>query len=375
MIQQGPFSLITANREPEAEPLVFHLNPLLQRLTADQLGFDPRRIPSAVETKIPFRHIQSQLPSGRVVVPLSVVIAGLDDRLQPAFSKANPSLPIELPIQEVIAQLPDLPEEEEEAPMEAAPQAPAAASPFRPSPFQPPPPVVVTHEASPTGLWEDEQVPAAPAMPTPFKPLAAFKPAPAHPASAQPAPAPVINAPAPSGPVSLQANPNPSRHEEHAPVQAPKPSQSGSVHKSGLNLVTHIDDSPEQMILRAVLGTSEPLSARQVLGHASRIPGVLSVVGIHEGQAVWPDIAPPDGLTQEFADTASQRYYKVRELLLEFGTDQFEIFTVNLGSQTISFFSAPDCALAVLHKEARLPSGVCEKMVVIARHLGALLRS
>jgi hypothetical protein len=129
------------------------------------------------------------------------------------------------------------------------------------------------------------------------------------------------------------------------------------------------------MVLRAVLGTSEPLSARQVLGHASHIPGVSSVVGIYEGQAVWPDIAPTDPLVQEFSDTASQRFFKVRELLREFGSEQFEIFTVNLGPQTISFFAAEDCALAVLHKEARLPSGVREKMVVIARHLGALLRS
>ena len=63
-------------REQEVEPLIFRLNPLLHRLSVQQLGFDPRRVPTAVETRIPFSEIESQLPNGRVVVPLSLVVEG-----------------------------------------------------------------------------------------------------------------------------------------------------------------------------------------------------------------------------------------------------------------------------------------------------------
>ncbi|CAN5157698.1 hypothetical protein BH23VER1_BH23VER1_23180 [soil metagenome] len=83
------------------------LAPLLLPLPEAALGFDPAKVPDHVTTRIPLAIIKPQLASGRISVPLGMIIDGCEERFQPAFAKADREADVRLPLQDVFHSLPE----------------------------------------------------------------------------------------------------------------------------------------------------------------------------------------------------------------------------------------------------------------------------
>ncbi len=79
---------------------------LLNAVPESALGFDPKKVPGHVTTNIPLNVIKPQLAKGKIEVPLGLVADGCEERFQPAFTRADRSTGVKLPMQEVFHNLP-----------------------------------------------------------------------------------------------------------------------------------------------------------------------------------------------------------------------------------------------------------------------------
>gem|GEM_PF-1276949 len=119
----GPINS-AANAEPEENPpptrlpgsiiapeaggeITLSLNRILSSSTHADLGFEPSEIPPEVMVTLPVDTVRNQLPTGRVVLPVTTIAEGCEERYRPAFAKAKGGLLVEIPIQEIVDHLPN----------------------------------------------------------------------------------------------------------------------------------------------------------------------------------------------------------------------------------------------------------------------------
>lgn len=87
----------TAAASPADREIKLALAASLKNCAAHDLGTSPENIPSWVQFTLSYELVAGQLSTGRVVVPLDAIIAGLDAPIRALFAQARSGLEVELP--------------------------------------------------------------------------------------------------------------------------------------------------------------------------------------------------------------------------------------------------------------------------------------
>ena len=216
------------------------------------------------------------------------------------------------------------------------------------------------------------------AAPAPeFKPLmSAFAPkteetAPAPP----PASRGLFSTQAPSVPLFSEpaAQPKPVMEPRPVPVQpaaAAAPSQMAAVKHSFLGLAP-LDTQTDQLLLRALLGTEEKLSAPRVVELLATQSGLSACVCLHGAHVLsHADSSKPDAA--EFQRQAPDIARQLRGLAPLIGIEGAETFTLNAGGRLLTFCFPGTTTVAVLH-EHEPSTGLRDKITLIARELARML--
>lgn len=246
-----------------------------------------------------------------------------------------------------------------------------------PTPQQPVSAFSPTAEAKPAASLFAPQAPAL------FQPTPSFSPALEEiPAFTPPAPKPAagglfrpqaVNTPLFSEPVVPQFRPEPQPAPAAPAVQATPPAAPAkmtAVKHSFLGL-SPLDTQTDQLLLRALLGTEEHLSAPRVVELLALQQGLSACVCLHGSHVLsHADSAKADAV--EFQRQAPDIARQLRGLAPLIGIEGAETFTLNAGGRLLTFCFPGDSIIGVLHDDE--PStGMRDKITLIARELARML--
>lgn len=160
------------------------------------------------------------------------------------------------------------------------------------------------------------------------------------------------------------------------PVAATKPAaESGNgkmpaVKHSFLGLAP-LDTQTDQLLLRALLGTEEHLTAPRVVELLASQSGLSACVCLH-GSHVLSHADKGNADASEFQRQAPDIARQLRGLAPLIGIDGAETFTLNAGGRLLTFCFPGDTTVAVLHDDE--PStGLRDKITLISRELTRML--
>lgn len=162
---------------------------------------------------------------------------------------------------------------------------------------------------------------------------------------------------------------------QQAPMQAPQPAASpssklGAVKHSFLGLAP-LDTHTDQLLLRALLGTEENLSAPRVVELLASQAGLSACVCLHGSHVLsHADRSKPDAA--EFQRQAPEIARQLRGLAPLIGIDGAETFTLNAGGRLLTFCFPSSATVAVLH-DNEPSTGLRDKITLIARELARML--
>lgn len=193
--------------------------------------------------------------------------------------------------------------------------------------------------------------PAAPERPVP-KPASSFVPPQPKP-EAEPAPMPSSFSAPRSAPASVSPTPR---------------SGAGS---PALGIQSH-DSNPDQILLRALLGTDEELSSQAVVERVCLLPGIAACVCLHGDQAI-SHVGAHKPQAREFQRQATDLAHHLRTLAPLIGIEGAETFTLTSGDRLMTFCFPEGAILGVLH-DAEPSLGLRDKITLIARELSRMLR-
>ena len=220
--------------------------------------------------------------------------------------------------------------------------------------------------------------------PAPFQPTPSFAPALEEiPSFSQPAPpAPQqqpamrglfsnqpVSAPLFSQPAAPQIKPEPKPAPAPAAPAAP-PAKMAAVKHSFLGLAP-LDTQTDQLLLRALLGTEEKLTAPRIVELLALQHGLSACVCLHGSHVLsHADSSKPDAA--EFQRQAPDIARQLRGLAPLIGIEGAETFTLNAGGRLLTFCFPGDSIIGVLHDDE--PStGMRDKITLIARELARML--
>ncbi|WP_294221059.1 hypothetical protein [Prosthecobacter sp.] len=225
-------------------------------------------------------------------------------------------------------------------------------------------------------------------MPAPIPPADAFKPSPAFapaldelpvsPPAAAPATrglfSPPVAVPVPSAPLfaqpaAIKAAPEP-KPSAAVPATSATPAKMAAVKHSFLGLAP-LDTQTDQLLLRALLGTEEDLSAPRVVELLASQAGLSACVCLH-GSHVLSHAHPAKPDAAEFQRQAPDIARQLRGLAPLIGIEGAETFTLNAGGRLLTFCFPGSTTVAVLHDDE--PStGLRDKITLISRELARML--
>lgn len=240
-----------------------------------------------------------------------------------------------------------------------------ASQPAEPAPFVP----GTAKRASTTPLMSG----FGPATPTPADPrqikaVPSFfaDPAPAAPAAFEPAPAPAFQ----PMPVRDQVRtPSVSLRPPTGPLlpavrpSAPAPSSANGA----LGISTGPDG--EQMLLRALLGVSEKLSAERVVEMTSRLHGVCACALVRGLKTI--NHGDGSQAAHDFTTKAAEIANSIQTIAGLTGIAA-ETLNITTGDRLITFCFQNGLTLGVLHTDREPPSGLREKITLLSRELAAM---
>ena len=125
-----------------------------------------------------------------------------------------------------------------------------------------------------------------------------------------------------------------------------------------------------QLMLRALLGASGPLSKQDVVRHLANLPGAEACFF-----ANGPETLTEGGSSQEgsaFLQRAADVARGIQAIALASGVDTSEPFAFESSSRTITFMVQGSCVLALLHKDRSPVAGLREKVAVLCKELAAM---
>jgi len=153
-------------------------------------------------------------------------------------------------------------------------------------------------------------------------------------------------------------------------AQAPGQGKMAAVKHSFLGLAP-LDTQTDQLLLRALLGTEENLSAPRVVELLATQVGLSACVCLCAAHVLsHADASNPDAV--EFQRQAPDIARQLRGLAPLIGIQGAETFTLNAGGRLLTFCFPGETTVAVLHDDE--PStGLRDKITLIARELARML--
>ncbi len=404
-------SLLTS--EPASTPVVsvpagendtikLSLHSALKKCNQQELGMSPDLIPSWINVSLALAPLRSQVPSGRVEVKLSTIIAGLEESFRSLLINARPETIVELPVDEVFHA-----------------SASPVALPFEPTPapaFMAPTSEAYNPFTAAAQSWEQPAMPPAPETPQPFftEPVAPVAEPPA-PSPFLRAAAPVAEAPQPffgesvgsfldlSAPAEPEPEPPFAPYTPYVPASQPSPFEAytkpaETLIKSPFAAVVEeptftapvaaapaapvVDREPapspdkqtRRLLMRALLGAVAQDDAASIIRATSQQQGITSVVCLMDGREVgFSGPATPDA--ESFRNRAAKLLSHLQPLIAETGIEGTETFSMRSdNSHVVTFSFQGPTTLCVLHDTSHHDSGLPEKITLIAREVAQMLR-
>lgn len=165
---------------------------------------------------------------------------------------------------------------------------------------------------------------------------------------------------------------------ESKPAPAPAATPTGGLMAKAGGAARHsflglapLDTQTDQLLLRALLGTEENLTAPKVVELVASLPGLSACVCLHGTQVLsHANKAKPDAA--EFQRQAPDISRQLRGLAPLIGIDGAETFTLNAGGRLLTFCFPGSTTVGVLH-EVEPTNGLRDKITLIARELARML--
>lgn len=345
---------------------------------APTFAFAPPSQPATAFPAAPMANLQSAPPA--FANPFAVPVAASEPQAQEVFAYEPPpspdpqvshSNPFAAPVME--------------APSSdglGTPPNAFAASPVQESPSTFPPSMLTAEGFSSAQLLGSPlpEVPPAPALPVtnPFTGKTATHivdvpdetpPVPfmAPPAETPAPPAPTRSAMAFTPPV-FEAADEPLRSFPPAPPEktAPRPMPTAPA----LGIQSH-DTNPDQILLRALLGTDDELTPQRIVEMVCGLPGIAACVCLQGDRAI-SHVGAHKPQAREFQRQATDLAHHLRTLAPLIGIEGAETFTLMSGDRLMTFCFPDRAILGVLH-DADPSLGLRDKITLIARELSRML--
>ena len=128
---------------------------------------------------------------------------------------------------------------------------------------------------------------------------------------------------------------------------------------------------PDQILLRALLGTDSDLSPQNVVEMTCSLPGIAACVCIH-GQESFSHVGVHKPQAREFQRQATDLAQHLKTLAPLIGIEGAETFTMNSGYRLMTFCFPEGAILGVLH-DAEPTLGLRDKITLIARELSRMV--
>ena len=128
---------------------------------------------------------------------------------------------------------------------------------------------------------------------------------------------------------------------------------------------------PDQILLRALLGTDSDLSPQNVVEMTCSLPGIAACVCIH-GQESFSHVGVHKPQAREFQRQATDLAQHLKTLAPLIGIEGAETFTMNSGDRLMTFCFPEGAILGVLH-DAEPTLGLRDKITLIARELSRMV--
>lgn len=129
--------------------------------------------------------------------------------------------------------------------------------------------------------------------------------------------------------------------------------------------------NPDQILLRALLGTDDDLTPQRVVEMVCGLPGIAACVCLHNGQAL-SHVGAHKPQAREFQRQATDLAQHLRTLAPLIGIEGAETFTLTSGDRLMTFCFPEHAILGVLH-DAEPSLGLRDKITLIGRELARML--
>ncbi|SKA81544.1 hypothetical protein SAMN02745166_00775 [Prosthecobacter debontii] len=137
-----------------------------------------------------------------------------------------------------------------------------------------------------------------------------------------------------------------------------------------LGIQSH-ESNPDQILLRALLGSDEDLTPQRVVEMVCSLPGIAACVCLHGDHAI-SHAGAHKPQAREFQKQAIDLAHHLRSLAPLIGIEGAETFTLTSGDRLMTFCFPEGAILGVLH-DADPSLGLRDKITLIARELSRML--
>lgn len=353
-MRANPDAVDLANSGPR---ISLPLRNILRDVAPFQLSGPIDAVPDTAQIEIPFSIVQSQLSLGRVAISPAQFLAALPEEYRALF-KADPAeTPVPLSLEDVLQNLPS-----ESLQLRGDQEEPEVAEAFE-TPF--------SQKAS-----EDAarmKVSAGPiskttaaTTATALKPVAATT-QPAVKRSAAAAESPAQLAPASTETATKAAVPLPKKasveSRKAAPVEpAKKTSKSASAPKVKVAPATKPATDTKAAALQKVLETDEPLDAKSVVAHVSRLPGVSAcAIVFSDGLSLAGNI-PEEYEADALCAMAPLILKRIDEQMLGAKLGALSGLTLYCAKMPVSLFASGNICLAAIHSDGEIAAEVRDRL-------------
>ncbi len=360
---------IVAPAVTEPEVIKLGLAASLKNCAAADLGTSPEHIPSWVQFSLPVDPIRGQLATGRVTVPFSTILEGIEPEVRGIFAKARPGLMVELAANEVFHALTSNtpPSAEPVAVMPTshfADVATPAIDPFASLPKTEWKEAPVNKEAE-SRFWAD--------LPTAAVPSTLFTLAKPDAFSIEKN-APVIPEIVPQE-ITIEARPDvfiPANQATGIPefkTVAPLPPRSATVRSEPLGS----SNETRRLMLAVLLGTPDVADVGTFASLTRKLPGVSAVLCVQDDRVIATE-GDESCEAERFLREAPMKMRMLPSLTALTGIEDTETLHIQSGQGEATFCMQGSIIFAVLHDPHRREPVLKEKITLLGRELAAMLR-
>lgn len=360
---------IAAPAPSEPEVIKLGLAASLKNCAADDLGTSPEHIPSWVKFSLQVDPIRSQLATGRVTVPFSTILEGLEPEVRGIFEKARPALMVDLATNEVFHALTS------NTTLHAEPATPVTTSVMENTYTQPIDPFAVpaktewkeapANKEAESRFWAD--------LPTAAVPSTLFTLAKQDSLTIENK-APAFTEVVPHE-NTVEARPEvfiPANQATGIPefkTVAPLPPRNNAVRSEPLGN----SNETRRLMLAVLLGTSDVPDVSAFANLTRQLPGVSAVLCVHNDRVVAAD-GDETCEAERFLREAPLKMRMLPSLTALTGIEDTETLHIQSGQGEATFCLQGSVTFAVLHDPHRREPVLKEKITLLGRELAAMLR-